>query len=95
MSETKFPSTPLQVLKGKYGLQIHSAKPGVELGHWVATIKCESCPAYEDGYAALFAAAPDLYAAALLARQQLIDHGFDGLASGLDAAISKARGETP
>ena len=43
--------------------------------------------------ARVIAAAPDLLEALKRAVKQLEDHGFDGLASGANAAIAKAEGQ--
>jgi hypothetical protein len=64
MTAPKYTASPWRVLKGKYGLQIHSET------HWIANMKCESCPAHEEGNANVMAASPELLE---LARQYLND----------------------
>lgn len=52
---------PYKAIEGKQGWQIHSlSKSTEECSQWLANIKCESCPDYEEGTAALFASAPEL-----------------------------------
>lgn len=64
MTAAKHTSGPWRVLKGKFGLQIHSDQ------HWIANIKCESCPAHEEGNANVITSSPELLE---LARQYLSD----------------------
>ena len=54
---------PWRVLKGKYSLQVHSDR------HWIANIKCESCPAYEESTARRIARVPDMEAALIAAEE--------------------------
>lgn len=56
MDDKKTTPGPWKVLDGPHCKQIHAAN------HWIANIKCESCPAHEDGNAELIASAPDLLA---------------------------------
>ncbi|PWE26691.1 hypothetical protein C4N9_20740 [Pararhodobacter marinus] len=50
-----------RVLEGTRNLQIFSER------HWIAIIKCESCPAFEESTARRIARVPDLEAALLAA----------------------------
>jgi len=54
-------------LEGKRGWQIHTdyakGKGAVHLNHWIANIKCESCPVHEKQNALLIAAAPEMFEA--------------------------------
>lgn len=54
-----------RVLDGKHSLQIHSEK------HWIANIKCESCPAHEDANARRIARVPEMEAALIAADEAL------------------------
>jgi len=87
MSESKHPHTPgpWRVVAGKFGLQIHSEK------HWLANMKCESCPVQEEDNARLIAAAPDM-----LAALRLLDaRGFTTATWDLCVkAIAKAEGRS-
>lgn len=65
MTEKRWTPGPWRVLDGKYGLQIHSER------HWIASIKCESCPVHEVPNAHLIAAAPELYEAGVAALDSL------------------------
>lgn len=64
MSKSQHTPGPWKALEGKNGWQIHTDnKPGKgspNTNHWIANIKCESCPAHEEANALLIAAAPDL-----------------------------------
>jgi len=57
-SETPWTPGPWKTLDGKYGPQIHSDSE--TCNHWIANLKCESCPAHEDANARLIAAAPQM-----------------------------------
>lgn len=56
---------PWRVLNGRYSLQIHSER------HWLANIKCETCPAYEESTAERIARVPALEEAYLAALDAL------------------------
>jgi hypothetical protein len=56
MSGTKHTPGPWRVEHGRT-VQIHGGN------HWIATLKCGSCPAHEIGNARLIAAAPEMYEA--------------------------------
>lgn len=63
MSKKAHTPGPWRIERGKkYGdFLIWSAHGETEVSsHWIATLKCESCPAHEEGNARLIAAAPDL-----------------------------------
>lgn len=91
---TKHTQGPWRVGKGKYGYQIwQDVKKGFG-NHWIANLKCESCPADALPNAHLIAAAPELLEAL---------ESFPGFLCGTEsgdawiehmrAAIAKARGE--
>ena len=87
---TNWTKGPWRVLNGKYGLQVHSGK------HWLANIKCESCPAHEEANAQIIAAAPELYEALAECEAWIRRYHNDDrpdLAEKASAALSKARGE--
>ena len=86
---TKHTPGPWRVGKGKYGYQIwQDVKKGFG-NHWIANLKCESCPADEVPNAHLIAAAPDL----LEALECLLKADHDDVRAMARAAIAKARGE--
>lgn len=58
---------PWRVEFGKYGAQIWSGR------HWLANLKCESCPAHEEANANIFAAAPNLADTALAALDRVAE----------------------
>lgn len=64
---------PWKAIEGNRGWQIHTdhkaSKGAANVNHWIANIKCESCPAHEEGNALLIAAAPEL----LLALDELLE----------------------
>lgn len=61
-------------------------------GMWFAKISWTVISDRNEADAKLIAAAPDLLDALKAAVAQLERHGFDGLSSGANAAISKAEG---
>lgn len=60
MTQSKHTPAPWRASKGRYGYQIHSGEKPSSLNHWIANLKCESCPASEEANAQLIAAAPEL-----------------------------------
>lgn len=90
---------PWKVLEGKYGLQIHGY--GERCSHWIANLKCESCPAHEEGNAHLIAASPDLYEALEPIKWQSADKDNMEFSAkitfcqmdNIRAALRKAKGE--
>ncbi len=63
MSKKAHTPGPWRIERGKkYGdFLIWSARGETEVSsHWIATLKCESCPAQEEANARLMAAAPDM-----------------------------------
>jgi hypothetical protein len=65
MSKSHHTPGPWKALEGKNGWQIHTdnkpSKGSPNANHWIANIKCGSCPAHEEGNARLVASAPELF----------------------------------
>jgi len=105
MTHTKGPWVPY-FDERHFGAQIHSQG---KCNHWIANLKCESCPGQAEANAHLIAAAPDMLEALNVAKQlaevasdwNLDEVEIDGkmqsiydVTSIFRAAISKARGKS-